>query len=592
MSDTQLIKSKIDIVDFVSEYVDLKPAGKNHKALCPFHNESTPSFMVNRDRQMWHCFGCNEGGDIFTFVEKMEGMKFIEALKFLADRAGVELSQDFKNKANTSQKNRIKEVNKEAARFFHNFLLQMDSAQEAREYLEQRGLSQDTIDDWQIGYIPDQWRLLTNYLMKKGYGIEDLVKAGLSKKKKSGQGYYDWFRGRVMFPIRNVHGTVAGFTGRLLKEKENTGKYINTPDTPVYDKSEVVFGLYKSKSEIRKKDNIILVEGQMDVIACHQAGTENVVAVSGTSLNEKQINLLKRYSKNLTVAFDNDDAGIKAARRGIRMAMRQGMHVKVIEIPEGAGEDPDECLQNNPDAWFQAVEDSREIMDWYFEKAFKDRSLDNPKDKQKIADDLLPEIKSISYAVERDHWLQKLSDEIGVEQSVLREDMKRFDNKNRRNNKPKKQEQQSSKKKDKSRFVKLLQSFLGLLLRFPNSEFEFPFDLPEEKKNKDTFSLFAKAKGMKKQGKIDLDNLRSVFENDDSKENIVDVVIMSSEMEFDDISEDKAEEELENMSEQLEKIWIKKRRKELEQKIQQAEKNNNEEKLQSLLQEVQSLKNK
>src|SRR3989339_243372 len=334
--EIQQIKDKIDIVDLISEYCQVKPAGANFKCRCPFHNEKTPSFMISRDRQSWHCFGCAKGGDIFSFIEEIEGLEFKEALRYLADKAGVVLTQ-YRSEVDSSLKNRIKEANLQAARFFHNFLLKMPTAEPARQYLRQRGVSDEMVELWQIGYVPEQWDLLTQYLLKKGIGIDDLVAAGLTiakegADKRTARGFYDRFRGRIMFPLGNAQGDIVGFTGRVLVEKEgNQGKYVNTPQTLVYDKSEVIFGLSKAKSEIKSKDLAVMVEGQMDVVACHQAGMKNVVASSGTALTEAQIRLLLRYTHNLAMAFDSDEAGQKAARRGIQVAVQAGMNVRVIK---------------------------------------------------------------------------------------------------------------------------------------------------------------------------------------------------------------------------------------------------------------------
>ncbi len=587
--DTERIKNKIDIVNFLSEYVDLKPSGKNHKGLCPLHNENTPSFMVNRERQMWHCFGCGRGGDIFTFVQEMEDMDFVEALQFLAERAGVELSNDFQTKTQQNLKNRIRTINEEAADFFHNFLKQMDSAEPARKYLKDRNLKEETIDFWQLGYVPDQWELLTQYMLKQGFAIEDLVKAGLTKKKsdnsdkKSGRGYYDRFRGRIMFPIRDVHGSTVGFTGRALREEDYVGgKYINTPDTPIYNKSEIVFGLHKAKQEIRKKDQIVLVEGQMDVTACHQVGMENVVAVSGTSLNEAQIDLLTRYSNNLSIAFDNDEAGIKAAQRGIRMAMKKGMHVNIIEIPDSLGEDPDECIQNDPDQWFKVVNNAEDIMQWYFRKAFEDVDLSDPKQKQEVVNELLPEIASISYAVERDHWLQKLSEKIGTETSVLREDLQRFKNKGQKNNYDD-TEETTQVKDNKSRLVKLTERFLGLIFRFPSVDIDnLPFKL-EQEQQKEIFKLYKKIQ----KGNFELDNLRKEFSQEG--ENIVDFLVLNSQKNFQDINKKEAKKRIKKIGSKLQEEWIKNKRKILQRKIKQAEQEENEERVEELMKELNSL---
>lgn len=431
MTDTQTIKDRVDIVALVQEYLQLKKAGAYWKANCPFHREKTPSFIVNPERQIFKCFGCGKGGDVFTFLQEMEGLDFPEALKILAERAGVTI-ETFRSEIDKSQKNRIFEINTATANFFHHFLLEMPAAKPAAQYLSGRHLTSEIIIDWKIGFILDQWDLLTKYLLKKGFGVDDLVAAGVTIKSEGAgvndsRGFYDRFRGRIMFPISDVHGNVVGFTGRVLVETENSGgKYINTPQTIVYDKSRVLFGLDKAKMEIRAKDLAVIVEGQMDVIACHQAGMKNVVASSGTALTAEQVKLLKRYSTNLAIAFDADKAGIAAAKRGIEIALSEGLNVKVIHLPEGAGKDADECLQKNPVIWFAAVEKAQDIMSWFFIQAFKNKNVASPKDKQIIANELLPLIRLIPFAVERDYWLKKLAEDLQTDTEVLREDLVRF----------------------------------------------------------------------------------------------------------------------------------------------------------------------
>lgn len=583
MSDEiKQIKDKIDITDLIAEYIEIKPAGTNKKACCPFHNEKTPSLMINSERQSWHCFGCGKGGDIFTFVEEMEGMEFKEALKFLAEKAGVELTNNFKVEINSNKKNRLKDINLEATRFYHNFLLQMDSSSKAREYLKNRGLSEDTTEEWQIGYIPDQWDLLTKYLFKKGFSVDDLVDSGLTIKKESNNsgnllGFYDRFRDRIMFPIWDVHNNVIGFTGRILKEKENSGgKYVNTPQTELFDKSNLVFALNKAKKAIKEEDLIVLVEGQMDVISCHQVGMKNVVATSGTALTEKQIKLLKRYSSNINMAFDSDKAGIAAARRGIAIALADGMNVKIIEIPEGQGKDPDECIKKNKDIWFEVVKNSRPIMDWYFDLAFKNKNLADPKDKQKIANELLEEIKNIPFALERDHWMQKLSSLLTVEVKILEEDLNRIKNleKKKANFKEETIEKSNIFEKEND-FIRILKVFLMLILKFPYLLEEDRINLPFEIKKENILSpnifldLYEKIfLEYTNNHKIDPLVIREKFTRDN--ENIVDILIMQVDLDFFDFTKEDIKKEFFNLLKILKEKWLNEEKKRLELSIKKA----------------------
>lgn len=589
MSDIEEIKSKINVEELISEYVQLKPAGINKKGLCPFHNEKTPSFVVNSERQNWHCFGCGKGGDIFTFVEGMEGMEFKEALKYLADKAGVQLTHSFKADVNSSQKNRIKDINIEAARFFHNFLVKMPASKMALDYLHNRGLIDETVEEWQIGFVPEQWDLLTQYLIKKGFGIEDLVGAGLTIQKdganaSSGKGFYDRFRGRIMFPIWNVHGEVVGFTGRILVEKDNTGgKYVNTPQTLVYDKSNVIYGLNRAKKEIKTQDLIVMVEGQMDVIACHQAGIKNVVASSGTALTEGQIKLLKRYSGNINMSFDMDEAGQNAAKRGIEIAVAEGMNVRVIRIPDGKGKDPDECIKNNKQVWLDAVSSAQNVMEWYFTKVMTGRDVQDPKQKQLVVNALLKEIILIPYAVERDHWLKILSDKINVDISVLREDLKNVKTKDLILKTEDLKEKTKNIVAEKGRLDILLERVFSLLLKYKGLSIELPEDFGKYLSTEEFKSLY---QGLKMG--YNVDKLREVASFGD-KENLVDLLQMKAEWEFAGVLEVDAKKDLVSMIVMVKDEWQKQERKHLQGEIEKAEKVGDKDSLQKLLRQFQNL---
>jgi len=414
------IKARIDIVDLVSEYIRLKQAGTNWRALCPFHNEKTPSFMVSRDKQIWHCFGCSEGGDIFSFIQKMEGLEFPEALRLLAQKAGVKLvSQDPKL---ASQRNRLLDVCQLAARFWHQVLLESAQAESVRTYLKnQRQINQTTIEDFKLGYAADSWDTLIKFLKNKGFSDQEIFLAGLSVKKERANDFYDRFRGRLMFPINDLHASPIGFSGRTLKAEEKAGKYINTPQTLIYNKSLVVFNLDKAKEFIKKDNLAVAVEGQMDVLAAWQAGTKNVIATSGTALTLDQLQILKRYTDSLAIAFDADLAGQSAAKRGIDLALGRELNVKVIVLPQG--KDPDECIKNNPGDWLAAVKQAKSIMEYYFSQTLGRVNLNQVEGKKEAAKILLPVIAKIGNKIEQAHWLQKLAELLQVSESVLRESL-------------------------------------------------------------------------------------------------------------------------------------------------------------------------
>lgn len=590
-TDTQTIKDRLDIAQIIGEYVTLKKAGINWKACCPFHHEKTPSFMVQPEKQIWHCFGCGKGGDVFTFIQEIEGLEFIEALKLLARRAGVEIDTQ-RSEVDASLRNRLLEINTAAAIFFHRFLVELPAAGKAREYLEKRQLTKQTIADWQIGFIADQWDLLTQYLVKKGFAIDDLVSAGLTIKRdgadaKSGRGYYDRFRGRVMFPISDTHGNVIGFTGRVLVETETSGgKYVNTPETLLYEKSRVLYGIHKAKTEIKSADLAILVEGQMDVIACHQAGMKNVVAASGTALTMEQIKLLKRYSGNIAMAFDSDMAGKKAGKRGIEVALEQGMNIRIILIPAGAGKDADECLKKNPTVWFEAVKNAVGVMDWYFNITLEGLNRQDFKAKQTAAGILLTEIARIPNGVERDEWLKKLSDELTIDINVLREELKKT--KIKKSIPEKKNEPERAIAVPKSPYELLVEDFWALLLKYPDN-----YNLLRSSLRSEFFAgtelaaLYGAVERLyTDNNKLLVDDLRAApLEG----KLTIDLLLLRPIKEFEPTGGAEVKSELVEILHRIKNKWRENRGRELQKEIAVAEKNNDGALLVKLLSELQNL---
>ncbi len=424
MQPSDEIKSRLDIVEIIREYVPLKPAGVNFKAKCPFHNEKTPSFIVSPEKQIWHCFGCGRGGDIFTFIMEIEGISFVEALRLLAPKAGVVLRRT--SGIQTSKRNRLLDILDLASRYYHQVLLKSNQAKLAREYLKKRSLSLETIKAWQIGFSPEGWDNLLNFLTKKGYKESEIFAAGLIIKKEKGQGYYDRFRARIMFPLADVNGNVVGFSARVSPDKEKEeklGKYINTPQTIVYDKSKILFGLDKAKLSIKKNDLAIVVEGQMDVISAHQAGFTNTIASSGTALTAQHIQLLKRYSNNIALAFDRDQAGLLALERASEAALAAEMNVFVIEIP--AGKDPDECIRQNKEQWIKAVDSPKPLLAYFFQEILAPIDLADASQRQKAINKLLLILALVANPLDRDYWLKKLSQEADIGEFILREQLKK-----------------------------------------------------------------------------------------------------------------------------------------------------------------------
>jgi len=415
-SPIEEIKNRLDIVDVVSSYIKLHKAGVNYRAVCPFHTEKKPSFFVSPSRQIWHCFGsCSEGGDIFKFVMKIEGVEFGDALRILAQKAGVELKrEDPKVK---SQRQKLYEITELACKFFEKQLHNSSAGAAAKKYLLDRGLKEETIKIWRIGYAPDAWNGLTNFLIGKGYKSEDIEKAGLCLKSSKGQSYYDRFKARIIFPISNLSSQPIGFGGRTLKKQE-TAKYINSPATLLYDKSRVLYGLNKAGIAIRKNNSCILMEGYMDAIMSSQQGFENVAATSGTALTPFQLRILKRYSDNLYTAFDMDLAGDSATKRGINLAQAQGFNIKIITMPES--KDPADIAKQGK--FKQFIEKAKTIHDFYFDNTLSKFDKNTIEGKREISKILLPVIKRISNKIEQNVWIKDLANVLSVrEEDVLEE---------------------------------------------------------------------------------------------------------------------------------------------------------------------------
>lgn len=436
MEAKEEIRQRLDLVEIIQEYVALKPAGSHAlKALCPFHQEKTPSFHVSRDKQIWRCFGCGVGGDVFSFVMQMEGVDFPEALRLLAKKAGVEIQRFDTTEAN--ERHRFQRLHQFAAAYYHRLLLEGPSALEARAYAERRGLNKDILELFQIGYAPDNWSAFSDAARQRGLYDQELINSGLSLAKKSGGGVIDRFRNRLMIPLHDVHGNVIGFTGRELPVSIQTSpsgandpqspfpspKYLNSPETSLFKKGDCLYGLHLAKQAIRRQDAVIIVEGNLDVIASHKAGVEHVVASSGTALTERQITLLKRFTSRLIFCFDADVAGFSAAQRGIHLAQRMNCDVSVILIPSGAGKDPDEVVGKGHDLWRQITARPVPIMEYYFEQTIKDKDLSRLEDKRAVGRSLLAEIANLSDLIEREHWLQKLASLLRMEVAVLRQAM-------------------------------------------------------------------------------------------------------------------------------------------------------------------------
>ncbi len=420
------IKNRLDIVEVISSYIKLQKAGANYKALCPFHSEKTPSFFVSPARQIWHCFGCGAGHSIFDFIMKIEGVEFGDALRILAQRAGVEL-KPMRPELKTARQ-RLYEICELSCKFFERQLEKSSRGREAKEYLLKRGINEGSIKKWRLGYAPDIWQSLSDFLISRGYKREEIEKAGLIVKNESGN-FYDRFRGRIIFPVFDLNSQVIGFGGRIFRPDSSDSalkeaKYINTPNTLLYDKSRILYGLDKAKLEIRKRNFSILVEGYTDTILAHQAGWENAVAVSGTALTPYHLSILKRYTDNLFLAFDMDIAGDSATKRGIDLAQWQGFNLKIIILPKE--KDPADVISQNPKEFQTFIENSLSILDFYFQGAFSKFDKNTPEGKKAISKILLPVIKRIPNKIEQSFWIAKLAKQLEVKETDVEEELRKI----------------------------------------------------------------------------------------------------------------------------------------------------------------------
>jgi len=466
LSPIEEIKSRLDIVEVIGSYLNLKKMGSNYVALCPFHSEKKPSFFVSPRLQIFKCFGCGLSGDIFKFVMLIEGVEFGDALRILAQRAGIELKK-MKPEWKTERK-RMTEICELATRFFEK-QLEGKTGKEVVEYLLKRKISQESIKKWRIGWAPQKKDALLKFLSEKGYKKEEVRKAGLAFQKENGE-EIDFFRGRIVFPIFDLNSQVIGFAGRIFKTEEGP-KYLNSPNTILYDKSKVLYGLDKARLEIRKKDFTILVEGYTDTILAHQEGFENTVSASGTALTPYQLNILKRYSQKIYFVFDADLAGELATKRGIDLAQLKGFEIKVVLLPEGM--DPADLLAKNPETFKISIEKALSILEFYFQTAFSRFDKKTIEGKKAISQFLLPVIKRIQNEIEKSHWLSVLAKELKAREEDLRHELEKIKTEEEKLGL---EEEEISNLPQKSRQELLQERLLFLILKSPE-KIEFLDDL-------------------------------------------------------------------------------------------------------------------
>ncbi|MBU4204669.1 DNA primase [Patescibacteria group bacterium] len=602
-SQVEEIKNRLNIVEVIGGYIKLKKAGANHRGVCPFHSEKKPSFFVSPARQIWHCFGCGLGGDIFGFIKQIEGVEFGDALRILAQKAGIELKKQDPELRTARQ--RLYEICELACLFFEAQLKSSVVGQEAKKYLLSRGIKEESIKKWRLGYSPEVWQGLSDFLVSKGYDREEIEKAGLAIKSEKSQGFYDRFRGRIMFPVFDLNSQVIGFGARVFKKvqgEEEIAKYINTPQTLLYDKSQTLYGLNYSKVVIRKQAQCVITEGYTDVIMAHQAGFENTVAVSGTALTSYHLNILKRYSENLVLAFDMDIAGDSATKRGIDLAQGQGFGIKIIKR-SAANSDPADVILENPANWEKAVKEARSILDFYFDSALSSYDKNTPEGKKEIGKILLPVIKRIPNKIEQSFWVQKLSSTLSVREDVILEELKKVKTEsvsvfnNEVEEKPIVLTAAAGFIKSEGRKKILEEKIISLILKDPeildliNVQHLPLFSEKVKKFLEDVKKFVFEEKTLKSENKdfkkivADFSAKYKTSDADEDLKNFLAALSLRAEVEYDE----DAEEEIQLCLTELKLIELKNKLKEISEEIKKAENEKNLEKINNLMADFNNL---
>jgi DNA primase len=455
------VKSKVDIVEIIGERVALKKAGRHFKGLCPFHSEKSPSFIVSSERQSFKCFGCQEGGDVISFLQKYDGMSFLEALEMLAKRVGVTL-ESYRPTSQDAYRKRLLEIMSLSSEYFHFLLTKHKSGEEAREYLKSRGIGNEAINQFYLGYAPNQWRSVSEFLInKKQYSPEEVEAVGLIIRKDQ-SGFYDRFRGRVMFPLKDHKGVVVGFSGRTLLKDEKEAKYINSPETMLYSKSKMLYGLWENREYIRKENGIVLVEGELDVIPSWQAGVKNVAAIKGSAFTNEQAQLMTRFTKNVVMSLDADSAGHEAIKRAVTIAESMDMSIRVVQIT--GGKDPGDVATTNSRAWREMVSGAVLYWDFLIDSALAQHDAKTGAGAKAIANIVVPALSQIANSVMRAHYVGELAKKLKVPEESIYAEISRTNKKKELN--MLKETVNSIEKGQVSRREELEEYLLSLALQF------------------------------------------------------------------------------------------------------------------------------
>ncbi len=595
LSSSEEIKNKLDIKDVIGQYVKLQKSGANYRALCPFHKEKTPSFFVSPSRQIWHCFGCGEGGDIFSFLMKIENIEFKEALKILAQKAGVKLA--YENPQIRSEKQRLVDINKETSEFFEENLWKN---KEVVDYLIKRGLKEETIKEFHLGWASDEWRSLSGFLIKKGFNAKDIVASGLSISKNAD--IYDRFRSRIMFPIEDYSQNIVGFTGRIFQGKaplktimdiEKIGKYINSPQTLIFDKSKILYGLSKSKNYLRSEGNTLLVEGQTDFLSAWQSGIKNIVATSGTALTSYQLKILKRYNDTLVLGFDMDEAGEKAAERSIDLALSKEFNVKILRLP-GEKDLADYLVsKEKKESIKDLISNAEAIMDFYFARAQNIGDKTNIDGKKAIASYFLPKVKKLINVLDKSFWINKLSRFINISEQSLEDELNRLLEEVDRENAVDENESlyQFPTSQLQSRIDGIAERIISFLIKTPSLKkevFEYEEYFPENFQK-----ILEVIKNISSKKDLNIENLKKV-NLPESLINQINQLALRADYETELLEKFQVslDDELKKELRELKRECTKKRLEKIEREIQLAEKNGEKKMLKDLIAEFNKLSKK
>ncbi len=578
------IKARLSIEDIVAQYVHLKPSGRNLKGLCPFHQEKTPSFMVSPEKQIAYCFGCHKGGDIINFIEEVEGVEFKDAITILADKAGIDMAQyQFSEpKHSTSEKSVLYELHAAAASFYEDTLWNTEKGEKVLTYLRNRGLNDDTIQKFHFGLAPDSFDKTHLYLVKQGYSREHIVLSGMAiSKNTQADSVYDRFRARLMIPIYDNVGRMVGFGGRALK-KDDQPKYLNSPDSPIYRKSDILYGYNLGKDAIKKEDAVILVEGYFDVIMSHQAGVVNVAATSGTALTPQQIKLIKRFTKNMIFSFDTDKAGIEAAKRGFELAQHEEMNVRVLH--DMAAKDPADFIKENPDQWIEIVNQSIPFMQFCIDEVVRSHDDGSLQGKKKMLAELHPFFQILSSSFEKDYFVRELAQKLDIKEVVIYDELKKKKAMHTYTQSENQKQPDVSTKK-----IRSLDLLLTLIIEYPSlleKEFKaIPEKMLEENEKgiynaiKDNYNLL-RAEGKRKEF--------LTYLNDEIQQRIEMISLFVDEV-YGTYNEHMIREEAQKLLEKNVKRLLNNQKKNLSSKIREAEKNGDASMAKELLIKLQKL---